>query len=135
MDAQRGIVDYLVSKNTSGAIIEATVKQLCSAWMRWYIGFDPAQNLSKLTCPVLAINGENDLQVPPYLNIPVIDSVLSKNGNKHFETHTLPGLNHLFQRCKKCTLSEYKSIDETMDPSALEVIGKWMQANVPATRK
>jgi len=134
LDAQRGIVDYLAANNTSGKEIEMAIKQLCSPWMRWYIGYRPQANIEKMTCPVLAMNGAKDVQVPPSINIPVIDSLLRKGGNQHFETRILPGCNHLFQHCKKGAVSEYISIDQTMDPAALEMIAAWMEKNVPTGR-
>jgi uncharacterized protein len=135
MEAQQGIANYLDSINASGTEIEMAIKQLCTPWMRWYVGFEPEKNIEKLHCPVLAMNGGKDVQVPPKVNIPVIDSLLKKNGNPHYETHILPGLNHLFQKCKKCNVAEYKMIDETMAPEALEMIGSWMEQNVPVEKK
>ena len=39
----------------------------------------------------------------------------------------LPGLNHLFQKCKTGTPpSEYVEIEQTIDPSALAVIADWI---------
>ena len=57
--------------------------------------------------PVLALNGSRDLQVPPSQNLPAIAAALKAGGNKDFETVELPGLNHLFQTCQKCTVGEY----------------------------
>jgi len=44
------------------------IKVVSSPWFRGLLDYDPAVTLSKLTCPVLAINGEKDLQVPPDQN-------------------------------------------------------------------
>ena len=127
---QQKIVDYLVSINASDAEIEVAIQQLCTPWMEWYVGFDPAKNIARVKCPVLALNGEKDVQVPAMINIPVIESILVSSGNRNHEVSILPGLNHLFQPCKKCSVAEYKLIDQTMDPSVLEKIGVWMDRNV-----
>ena len=37
------------------------------------------------------------------------------------------GLNHLFQNCTTGAISEYGQIDETIAPSALRLISKWIQ--------
>ena len=34
----------------------------------------------------------------------------------------LPGLNHLFQHCTACSVSEYQTIAETIAPSVLQLI-------------
>jgi hypothetical protein len=102
------------------------VKFLSSAWLRYFIAYDPANALSKVACPVLAINGERDLQVPPKLNLPVIRNALEASGNKDFEVDELPGLNHLFQPATTGSPSEYGQIEETMSPVALEKISGWI---------
>jgi fermentation-respiration switch protein FrsA (DUF1100 family) len=103
--------------------------------MRWFIGYNPRLNLQKLHCAVLAINGEKDVQVPAGINIGIIDDLLKKSGNKNFKTIILPGLNHLFQQCKKCTVSEYVSLEETINPVALATLGDWLEKNFMAKKK
>lgn len=97
-----------------------------SPWFRFFVRYDPATALEKVTCPVLALNGEKDLQVPPKLNLPAIRKALQAGGNKNFETDELPGLNHLFQTAKTGSPSEYAEIEETMSPLALEKIAGWI---------
>ncbi|HZP18493.1 MAG TPA: hypothetical protein VFB00_11035, partial [Terriglobales bacterium] len=88
--------------------------------------------LSKLTCPVLVLNGEKDLQVPPQQNLPPIRKALEAGGNKNSEVIELPGLNHLFQTSKTGAVSEYGEIEETMSPVALEKIAGWILKTVGA---
>jgi fermentation-respiration switch protein FrsA (DUF1100 family) len=38
-------------------------------WMLNFIRYNPATALEKVKCPVLALNGEKDLQVPPKVNL------------------------------------------------------------------
>ncbi|MGA3019698.1 MAG: prolyl oligopeptidase family serine peptidase, partial [Bryobacteraceae bacterium] len=96
------------------------------AWYRYFLTYDPAPALRKLTCPVLAINGSKDTQVPPQQNLPAIRKALEEGGNKHFEAVELPGLNHLFQTAKTGAVAEYAQIEETISPVALEKIGNWL---------
>jgi pimeloyl-ACP methyl ester carboxylesterase len=133
--AADSINNYLSSIGTKDKIILTSIRFLCNPWMRWYIGFDPRENLRKVKCPVLAINGEKDVQVQASMNIASIEQVLKESGNKNFKTEILPGLNHLFQQCKKCSVSEYSSIEETMNPAALSVIGNWMENLYPGLKK
>jgi len=108
------------------AQIGLQIKVLNSPWFRDFVKYDPAPTLSKLACPVLAINGEKDLQVPPGQNLPAIRKALETAGNKHFEVTELPGLNHLFQDANTGAIGEYAEIEETMSPVALEKISSWI---------
>jgi len=41
----------------------------------------------------------------------------------------LPGLNHLFQTCRSCTIAEYGQLEETMAPAALDEMTRWIRAH------
>src|SRR5579859_1175985 len=108
------------------AMIDAQIKQVTTPWFRYFLTLDPAVALRKVSCPVLAINGEKDTQVPPALNLPAIRRALEQGGNKNFEVDELPGLNHLFQTAKTGAPGEYAGIEETISPVALEKISGWI---------
>ena len=76
-------------------------------WFRYFLTYDPATALRKVTCPVLAINGSLDKQVLPSQNLPAIRKALAEAGNPHVEVDELPGLNHLFQTAKTGAPAEY----------------------------
>jgi len=106
--------------------VDAQLGQITSPWFRYFIAYDPATALRKVMCPVLAINGEKDLQVSPRQNLPAIRKALEAAGNKDFEIAELPGLNHLFQTAKTGSPAEYAQIEETISPVALERIAAWI---------
>jgi len=108
--------------------IKLQVNQIANPWMQYFIKYDPAPALEKVKCPVLALNGEKDLQVPPKENLEAIKKALAKGGNKKVTTKELPNLNHLFQECKTGSPNEYATIEETFSPTALTEILKWIQA-------
>jgi pimeloyl-ACP methyl ester carboxylesterase len=95
-------------------------------WFKYFIKYDPRPTLEKVKCPVLAIDGSKDLQVPPKEDLAAIKEALTKGGNKNFETIELKGLNHLFQTCTTGAPSEYNKIEETISPIALKTIGDWI---------
>jgi hypothetical protein len=88
---------------------------------------DPANDIENLSIPVLALNGSKDIQVDPKINLPAIESALKKSKSKNYKTIELPGLNHLFQHCKNCTVGEYGELEETFAPEALKIIGDWIE--------
>jgi len=106
---------------------DAQLKQIMSPWFRYFVTYDPAPTIEKVKCPVLAMNGEKDLQVVPNQNLPVLESALKKGGNKDFRIVRLPDLNHLFQTAKTGLMSEYGQIEETMSPVALDTASQWIR--------
>ena len=98
-----------------------------SKWYQYFINYHPAITLEQVKCPVLALNGEKDYQVPPKENLSAIHTALSNSGNGCFETKEMKKLNHLFQTCETGAGSEYAKIEETFSPKALKVIGKWIK--------
>ena len=111
----------------SRAVFESNVKILLSPWFRFFLKYDPKPVLEKVKIPVLALNGEKDLQVPPKEDLKGIEEALKAGGNKNFKTVELPGLNHLFQTAKTGSRSEYGKIEETFAPEALKIIGDWIR--------
>jgi len=107
--------------------VKLQVKQIANPWMQYFIKYNPAPALEKVKCPVLAINGEKDLQVPPKENLEAIEKALTKGGNKKVTIIELPNLNHLFQECKTGSPEEYATIEQTFSPTALNEILKWLQ--------
>jgi len=55
--------------------------------------FNPATTLEKVKCPVLAVNGEKDLQVPPKENLTAIKNALTKRV-RQTNTQLLNKLSH-----------------------------------------
>jgi len=106
--------------------LKAQLQCLFSPWVRFFLTYDPKPTLMKVKCPVLVINGEKDLQVPPKENLSAIEKALKAGGNKNFTIKELPGLNHLFQTAQTGLPSEYAKIEETISPDALKIIGDWI---------
>ncbi|MBA2501573.1 MAG: alpha/beta fold hydrolase, partial [Pyrinomonadaceae bacterium] len=65
---------------------DAQTQFMLSPWFRYFLTYDPRPNLRRVQIPVLAINGELDLQVPPKENLSAITEALKAGGNKDFTT-------------------------------------------------
>jgi len=121
----------LVQSSSMGAMLPPTALQsqlrlAASPWFRFFLDYDPLPALQKTLCPVLALTGEKDIQVPAKENLPKIQKALQDAGNKDFQTTEMPGLNHLFQHCPTGSINEYGSIEETMAPEALTSVSDWV---------
>jgi len=110
--------------------IKVQVNQLTSPWMQYFIKYNPAIILEKVKCPVLALNGQKDLQVPAEVNLEAIGKALEKGGNKKVTMKELSNLNHLFQECNTGSPSEYATIEQTFSPIALTEITNWIMKQV-----
>ncbi|WP_405369862.1 alpha/beta fold hydrolase [Nonlabens sp. Asnod2-A12] len=107
-------------------VISALSKQFSDDWMRFFLSYNPATNLSKVKCPVLAINGSLDYQVIPEINLPGFETALSKN--KDVTIKKIAGLNHLFQNAQTGSAGEYGQLEETIDPRTLNLISSWINS-------
>lgn len=108
------------------ASAKAELGQLTSPWMRYFLNYDPALALSKTTCPVLALNGDKDMQVLVNQNLPVVEKLLRDAGNTQVTAVSLPGLNHLLQHTKTGSVSEYSKLEESFAPEAIKLLGEWI---------
>ena len=111
-------------------IVRQQVSQIASPWMSYFIKYNPAVALRKVKCPVLAINGEKDLQVSPAENLEAIRIALSEGKNKKSTIKSIPGLNHVFQTCETGAPMEYGKIEETFSPVAMMEVSNWIKKQV-----
>ncbi|SFW27861.1 alpha/beta hydrolase family protein [Chitinophaga sancti] len=112
---------------TTEQYVAARVKECMTPWpwLKFLLQYDPVTSLQKVHCPVLALNGEKDLQVPPKENLAYIRKALK--GNKDVTVKEYKELNHLFQECKTGSPSEYAGIEQTFSPQVLEDISQWIK--------
>jgi hypothetical protein len=122
--------DFLKSGMDPEKAIDNQINQFDLPWFRYFITYDPIPALEKVKCPVLAIDGTLDLQVPPKEDLEKIEEALRKGGNNHATIKLMPGLNHLFQDAKTGSPNEYAKIEETFSPTALKVMGDWIENNI-----
>ena len=96
-----------------------------SPWLNFFMDYDPSGDISKTLCPVMAINGERDVQVISSLNLIGIKAHLTENPKNFVKEY--PALNHLFQHCTTGNVSEYRMIEETISPEVLEDIVRFIK--------
>ncbi len=127
VDRATALREVLKTAGVTGPAVDAQVEMVNSAWFRHFLAHDPAPVLEKVSCPVLVLNGELDLQVLPDQNVPAIEAALVKGGNGDITIKRFAGLNHLLQAAKTGMPSEYNTIETTMDQTALNVIDTWVR--------
>lgn len=107
------------------AFFKSQIDAVSGEWFLYFMNYSPADYLTKVTCPVLAINGGLDLQVTPE-NLIAVETALAKGGNKNVTTKLFENQNHLFQIAKTGAPSEYSEIEETFNEETMEFIANWI---------
>ena len=99
----------------------ALKQQLDTRWMRCFLALDPAEYLSKVKCPLLALNGTKDCQVVAEPNLARVKELCPTA-----DCRAMAGLNHLFQHSATGDAAEYMLIEETFAPEAMKVVADWI---------
>ena len=95
-------------------------------WARQFLAFESNNYLEQLNLPFLIINGSMDVQVPAVSNQEGFKKALTKASLEKSTFRILEGANHLFQQCKECSMSEYATLAQTIDPQIGEWITSWI---------
>ena len=121
------IPSELKEKATKQEFINGYISFLDNSWAREFMKFNSSDYLQKITCPILVINGSEDIQVPPLINQEAFRSYFSEKSKAKSKVILFPGLNHLFQTCKKCSILEYGDLDETFSSKVLIEMTAWIK--------
>ena len=112
------------------ALTEATYKYnidtFNSAWYRFFLQTESMDFISKVTVPVLAINGDLDFNMSSKLALPKIEAGLKKAGSQNATVLAIPGQNHWFQQAKTGALAEYGDLKEDIHESTLKLMADWI---------
>lgn len=101
--------------------------QLTNPWLKEFLSTDPANYLPKVKCPILALNGTKDFQVPCEPNLRAIQHLATNS--RRLVIMPLPGKNHLMQNCTIGDTKEYIFTEETIAPEVLYFISDFILSN------
>ena len=102
----------------------AALQTFGSDWYFTLFHIDPYKYMKKIKSPVLAISGDNDLQVEATQTEENMLKYMRKSPAVHFER--IERLNHLLQPSVSGNLDEYGKIETTIDPEVLNIVVKWL---------
>lgn len=111
------------TKNINAEQLRNMIKT--NTWLIYFMDYDPTENITNTKCPVLALNGSKDCQVPADMNIPVLRRLLPKNKKNVIKEYE--GLNHMFQHCTTGRPDEYYTLEETISEEVLTDIIAWIK--------
>ena len=95
-------------------------------WM--FLALNPADYITKMRCPLLALGGEKDCQVPAEENLRIISDVC-KQSDLPYNVILLTGINHLGQVCNTGAVDEYATLGQAHDDKVLESLVNWLDAH------
>lgn len=111
---------------SSEMFADRVIGQIGGVWGTYFIKTDPAQFWSKVTCPVLALNGDKDVQVDADNNLSAIEKHLTKAGNTNYEIKLIANHNHLFQETENGSIMEYGRLKDGVSSLTLDMMGDWI---------
>lgn len=101
---------------------------------RFLLATDPAEDLRRVRCPVLALTGTRDVQTSAAVDLARIEAALSAGGNIAVTRQALDGVNHLFQIAETGSVSEYPELGPPWAGGAMELVCEWLAATLMARR-
>ena len=98
---------------------------VATPWMRTFLTLAPADYIAKMRCPLLALGGSKDCQVPAIENLRAIADVCQRN-NIPYSVTLLTGINHLGQMSETGSVDEYATLGQAPDDKVLENLVNWL---------
>ena len=100
------------------------VMKMPAKWLREFMAYDPAEDLPRITLPMLAITGSKDIQVDPADLERMAQLVRAP-----FEHHLLQDMTHLLRIQEgEASISKYKQeVKGPIAPELLEIVSRWLK--------
>jgi uncharacterized protein len=111
---------------SSGYVIRMQGVRVNARWWRDSLRYDPSVALARVTVPVLAITGGQDVQVPPT----AVDAI-GRLVRGPFEGHIVGDLSHLLRPDPAAAgpRSYRRAVRQPVSPEVLKIITSWVAAH------
>ena len=98
-------------------------------WVRYFMGYDPLPVASKVSVPVLILQGETDRQITA-AQAKELATAFRAGGNRDVSVHVFPATNHLFLADPGGNPLEYAKLPErAVRSDILAVLLQWVEAH------
>jgi fermentation-respiration switch protein FrsA (DUF1100 family) len=125
---QNKLIAPELARNLTVEVLRKDPRIQQSPWYSFFMDYDPQADIAAVKCPVMAINGEKDTQVPCEMCLNALREALPAHA--HHLIKSYPGLNHLFQHCETGKPDEYGIIEETISEEVINDIITWLKSLV-----
>ena len=123
---QNKLIGGELAQNLTIEVLRRDPRIQQSPWYGFFMNYNPQTDIANVLCPVMALNGEKDTQVPCEMCLDALRRVLPDNA--HHLIKSYPGLNHLFQHCETGLPNEYGIIEETISEDVINDIATWIKS-------
>ncbi len=122
LKSQQKYIDK-IKQSKKDSIRVQLVSKIPAKWLREFMAYNPAEDLSRVMLPVLAITGSKDIQVDPADLQRMAELVKAP-----FESHVIPDMTHMLRVEKgEASISNYKAeVRRPVEPSLLATIRDWL---------
>lgn len=118
-------LDLQIPEELKQVLVEA-YKMADNAWMKYFLAYNPGNDISKLECPAMMLFAEKDMQVSAAANAPVARQLIPEKIRQRSQVKEYPGLNHLFQPSATGMPMEYGKIETTISEAVIADIAAWI---------
>jgi alpha-beta hydrolase superfamily lysophospholipase len=108
------------------------IVKINAKWLREFMAYNPAEDLPRITVPVLAITGSKDIQVDPADLERMAHLVKAP-----FERHVIQDMTHMLRIEEgDASISNYKEeIKKPVEPQLLEIVLHWLENRIALRSK
>ncbi len=124
---------FSIRNNIHYHLYKANYQTYTQPWFREWLQINPSTYCSKVECPVLAISGSKDLQVPVE-NLDLLKAHIRKGGNEKLLTKSFENLNHIFQVSETGLPEEYGKSKSGITAEVLEFVANWIKKTLSASK-
>jgi pimeloyl-ACP methyl ester carboxylesterase len=125
---QKQIQQAVLSGKGMDAFPEQIQKQADTPWFRSLLAFDPAKAMSRVSQPVLIVQGDLDVQIPPHHADKLGDLARARKKNPGADVLHIPGINHLLVPATTGEVQEYQTLkDRTVSEQVPGAIADWLK--------
>ena len=124
---QRVQAAVLTAKGWEG-IPEDVRKQADTPWFRSLLQYDPAKAMTRVSQPILILQGDLDTQVAPHHAEDLAELARKRKKAPPVESVHLPGVNHLLVKATTGEVDEYPKLPERqIAPDVATTIADWLR--------
>jgi uncharacterized protein len=109
------------------AVIEGFISYMNQPWMRYFLNYNPTNDLNNFTIPLLAIYGSHDFLTIPGLNAPSLMEGLLKAGNNNFTIKIMPEQDHFFLRKPGEPVGMHFYEEMVLSDELIQEISQWIK--------
>jgi len=103
------------------------ISKMNAKWMREFLGYNPGEDMSNISVPVLAMTGSKDIQADPG-DLKLMSDIIKAD----FEYYELPDITHILrvEEGEPSLASYKKQVRQPIAPLVLEHISDWLGKQV-----